>query len=282
MTGLATFDFDSQTSGSPVTASSPWTKTGATVMTASPAAAVHGVLGGRITAPTSLCALEWAEAQTTATRVLDFYITPHTIPGATYIAALADGATSRAGFRINDAGTVSIRNATIAVATSAIALTFGEAYRFSWRVSTSGQELRVYEGESDAPLFTLTGAVTDATHTKLIVGMTSLSSGAALDLDTIRVADDWLTPVSPATPLPTPDGFTFVASASEVRIDAAWDAVTGADHYQLGIERRDGATWVEETTLTVGGTSRLVTATDGLLPGRQYRGHVRAMPLPEA
>ena len=187
---LATFDFDSFTSGAEVSATAPWAKLGATSMIASPAAAAHGPLGGRIVDPTSQCAMEWTEAQTTSARVMDVYVTPRTIPAATYVLSCTDGATPRASARFNADGTVSIRNVSTAVATSALALTFGVTYRFAWRVATTGQELRVFEGESETPLITLTGAVTDATHNKLLAGMPALASGAAVDIETIRIADE--------------------------------------------------------------------------------------------
>ena len=273
---LSMFDFDSQTSGAAVTASAPWAKLGATTMLASPAAAVHGALGGRIADPSSQCAMEWTEASTDAARVLDVYVTPHAIAGPTYVMAYAAGAASLASARINADGTVAIRNGTIAVATSSATLDLGETYRIAWRVSSAGQELRVYEGESEAPMITLTGAVTDATHTKLLFGLTALSSGAALDIDTIRIADDWLGPVNPTTPLDMPVltvGAIMDASGPEAAdgsVQVSWPGVAGAAGYQRCIlDGHVASGFTEQAAATS------PTVFSGLEPG-QYTVAVRA------
>ena len=247
---LAIFDFDAQTPNAEVTASAPWSSLGEGSMIASAAAAAHGALGGRIDTPTALRQIRWAEASSTATRVADMYIRVRALPNMAYILGLMDGASSRASARINTDRTVSIRNTTTAVATSAVALELDQLYRIAWRISTSGQELRVYEGESETPLFTLTGALTDATHTLIGFGMTALSGGFAADYDDLRVGDDWLPAVDPQIPLDTPvltlGAKTNASSygASDGSQVVTWPPVAGAHHYVAEINSGSGYTIV--------------------------------------
>lgn len=279
MTLLSTFDFEGQTAGANVAASSPWQMSSSSgVMTIASAAAVHGTVGGRINNTASYRAVGYVEAAGTATRVIDAYITPRAIPANAYVMALMDGTTSRGDVRINTNGTVSIRNGVSAVATSTAVLDMNTPYRFAWRTSTSGQELRVYAGETSVPLFTLTGALTSNSHTTLFAGLTAASSGTALDVDTIRIADDWLTPVAPSTPLATPTGFTFVASSGVVSITAEWGAVAGAATYDLQVEEYVDGAWELLNTFSGSATSRTLTTAQGLVEGGAYRGRVRAVP----
>ena len=204
VTPLATYTFEDQTNGQPLSltpASRPWyTQGGATVMTAATAAAAHGTLGGRITSATSYRYLGYFEtALTTDTRVYDAYFNIREMGAAVaYLMAVRgddDGIHVRADVRINTNLTVSIRNGNSAVATSATALALNTTYRFAYKVvSGQTQELRVYAGEATTPLFVLTGAVTG---TALIVGWfgtTTTSTGLSVDVDTARVAEDWLAP----------------------------------------------------------------------------------------
>lgn len=233
---ISSFEFDDQTPDQAVSASPPWyLSTGGTeTITALAAAAVHGPLGGRIASTSSYKAVYYRESQTTDARVIDFYIRPIAVPSNTFVARLIDGSTNRADVRINSAGTVAIRNAFVAVATSTatLALDGTVTYRFAWKVSTSGQELRVYVGESTTPLFTLSGALTDATHTDIGAGLTSTSEGFTADFDTIRIADDWLPPFDTATATPVTarrfDGEEWVDLGTPHRFDGdGWVPLAG-------------------------------------------------------
>lgn len=196
---ISTYDFEGQTPGANIANSGSWdVGSGTTPFTAESAAAVHGSIGGRISSATSYRAFGYNETSTTQTRVFDVYITPRVVSSNTYVMVLTDtGSTQRADVRINSAGTVSMRNVFSAVATSTVTLSMNTTYRFSWRISTSGQELRVYAGESATPLFTLTGALTSASHVRMAFGLVAASSGFSADYDTARIADDWLSPYEP-------------------------------------------------------------------------------------
>lgn len=276
---LSTYNFEGQTPGATAAASSPWALgTGSTDITVATAAAVHGTVGGRISAASSYRTIAWQEAQTTATRVIDGYFILRAQTANAYLLGMLDGATFRGDVRVNTNGTVSIRNGSTAVGTSAEALALNTLYRFAWKLSTSGQELRVYAGESTTPLFTLTGALTSAQHTDLRAGLTAGSSGFSVDFDTIRIADDWLTPVNPAVPLDTPTGFTFVAHSSMVQIAASWSAVAGAVTYELQVQELVSGVWEDLNTFSGSATSRTLGTAQGLAEGGTYRGRVRALP----
>ena len=284
---LAIYSFDTDTPNANISPSSPWVKAGATPMTALAAAAVHGSLGGRITAPTSLCTLSWVNpgGSGTTTHVIDCYVRPRAVPGNLYIFSLADGATSRGSVRIQADGLMALRDGMTAVATSStpIAIDGSQVYRMAWMVNTSGQELRVYEGEGITPLLTLTGALTNAAHKTLIAGLTSNLADAAVDIDTVRIADEWLPPFgTPSIPLPTPTGFTVTPQTGSVAALCSWSAVAGAGSYEIDVDVPSAApgVWDDVTVVTVtSGTSRMLTAADGLEPGRAYRARVRAMPV---
>lgn len=279
MTLLSTYNFEGQTDGANAAASSPWEiGTGTTPIVVENDAAVHGSVGGRISAAASYRAIAWVEAQTSAARVIDVYIVLKAISANASIIACHDGATQRGDVRITSSRTVQLRNGTSAVATSSEVLSLDTVYRFSWWFSSTGQELRVYEGESSTPLFTLTGAVTNALHTSLRAGLAAASSGFSLDFDTIRIADDWLAPVNPSLPLATPGSFTFVPDATAPEIVATWADVTGEDHYELQVQKHVASVWTEHDVYEVVGTTRTLDDSDGIEAGTAYRGRVRAMP----
>lgn len=282
---LSSFEFDDQTPDQAVSASPPWylSSGGSETITALAAAAVHGSLGGRISSASSYRGVYYRESQTTATRVIDFYVTPTAVPANALVMALLDGTTNRADVRINAAGTVAIRNAFVAAATSTatLALDGTVTYRFAWKVSTSGQELRVYVGESTTPLFTLTGALTDATHTDIGAGLTAASEGYTADFDTIRIADDWLAPFGDAEePLDTPTNFTFEASSTpgvaEITADA--DPVDGAAAYEIEVEHKVAGQWEPLDTFTTETLPLVLDGDDGIVVARDYRGRIRALP----
>lgn len=79
-------------------------------------------------------------------------------------------------------------------------------------------------------------------------------------------------------PLATPTGLTFTPSSSAVAITAAWGVVSGAANYELNVQVKTAGTWGDLNTFVVTGTSRVLTATDGLVSGGLYRARVRAMP----
>lgn len=279
MTLLSTYNFEGQTDGANAAASSPWEiGTGTTPIVVENDAAVHGTVGGRISAATSYRAIAWVESVTTAARIIDAYITPRAVSANAPVLACHDDATQRGDVRINAARTVSIRNGTSAVATSSEVLALDTTYRFAWRISTTGQELRVYEGESTTPLFTLTGVLSNAQHTSLRCGLSAASAGYSGDFDTIRIADDWLPPVNPSVPLATPGSFTFVADETEIEIVATWADVTGEDHYELEVQKQVASVWTAHDVYDVVGTTITLDDTDGIEAGTAYRGRVRAMP----
>lgn len=178
-----------------------------TIPEAKTAAARHGARGALIPPADGPVIFNWNEANSTATRVMSYYFRLLVDGGAsTYMMGLRHGETSQANWRINADRTVTLRNATIATGgPSPEALAMNTWYRAEWMTSTTGQELRIYEGESETPYITRTGVVTSNAHTRLSCGITASPSGHSLHIDTLRVGSDWLGPFgTPADPDPEP------------------------------------------------------------------------------
>ena len=191
---IAQLDFESQTNGQAVTVSSPWSSVGgSTDFVASNAADTHGTLGARLASIDSFRHITYSHSASTPL-LLDLYFIPRTIASMLYVMSLPDAATTRCDWRINTDRTVSIRDAFNAVDTSTATLTLGTTYRAAWRLSSGGQELRIYEGEATSPIITLTGAINNYAHTAIRFGTITNSTGSALDIDTARISDDWLNP----------------------------------------------------------------------------------------
>ena len=214
---LATQSFDSlsesQTINTAALGGAPWSVfAGVTYPVAQASAASHGARGAYIAPVTGAVRLEWGEAQTTATRVLSWYFRL-LVDGAanTYLGSLIDGLTGRADWRINADRTVTLRNAGTATGgASPQVLAMNTWYRAEYMTSTSGQELRIYVGESTTPYITRTGALTNNLHTQFACGITATPNGHSLEIDTIRVADDWTGPF--AAPPQQPTAYRYTGS----------------------------------------------------------------------
>lgn len=292
MAVLAAQNFDAIPQGDPVTTTAiggaPWSSWFTnTTPTAQSGSAAHGARGVRVLAANGPCRIAWDEAaETTATRVHSYYFRlDNTVSANVMLGEIAAAdATTLGGWRINPDLTVTIRDGTVATGggPSVVALQQGLFYRSEWMTSTTGQELRIYEGESTVPIITLNGALTNNNHLTLTAGITAQPNGQSLSFDTVRIGDTWVGPAgTPAEPLPTPANFSFNASTTPgvVSIVVLWDAVSGASGYQIEVQQLVGGTWQEFNTFPGTGTSRTLTQADnGLVQGRTYRGRIRAMP----
>ena len=194
--------FEDSTHGQAPTLTGAWHQAGAGTSTAHTGAAIHGTLGVRWPDMATYSALEYTGAGLGATLVVDMYVTLRSIGANTVIAetrTAASGGTILAQLRIMSNRTVMLRNVTASVGQSTQALDLDTPYRLAWRLSSTGQEVRVYAGESTTALFTVAGALTSNAAGALRIGATA-SSTCALDADTIRLADDWLDPYATAPP----------------------------------------------------------------------------------
>lgn len=259
-----TFDFESQTPNAPIVVAAPWVQAQAATpqpMIASSEAAMHGTLGGRIESAAANAARRYGyvRAASLDPLVIDTYLRVRNIAANAYILALGrSNGTAIGDVRVNVNGTVTIRNAGVAVATSSIALDWNKWYRVAYGTVAQGtQELRMYEGEDTEPLFTLSGPVaTTDPYARVDFGMVTASEGLSIDFDTARVGDDWFAPVNPAVPIPdlplTLGAKTNVSAygGSDGGQVISWAPVSGAARYR--VEHRMGALW---STLTESGTS---------------------------
>ena len=202
MTELARYDAEGQTSGASASASSPWSiGTGSGSLVINSAAAIHGDVGIRF-ASSSYKTLNYTESSTAAARVIDFYFKVMAGSANALICGLYDDATSsfRGDVRVNAARTMSIRNISTAVDSTTVTITTGSVYRMAWRTITGTQTLRLYEGNSATPLDTLSGSMTNGTHTRFLTGLIAASTGFQMDFDTIRIGDDWFDPIEEGSP----------------------------------------------------------------------------------
>lgn len=289
MAVLATQTFDTIPNGDPVTTAAlggtPWSSWFTnTTPTAQSGAAMHGARGVRVINADGPCRVAWDEEQTTATRVASHYFRlDNTVSSNVMMGHLNDGEITRGGWRINPDLTVTIRDGQVAVGggPSVYALSQGVIYRAEWKTATTGQELRIYEGESTVPVVTLIGALTSNQHTTIAVGITAQPNGQSLSFDTVRIGDDWVGPAgTPAEPLPTPTNFSFEAApAPTTAINVNWSAVAGAGSYEVEVQQLTGGVWEEFRTFSSTTTDMTITDTHGLVKGRTYRGRVRAFPV---
>lgn len=217
--GSLTFeDYEQSAAITDGTVERPWYVTGSTPPIALSGAAMHGERGASISGATSAVKIEWREAQTTATRVISAYFRITQAGGsAVYMGDLLDGGTGRADWRINADRTVTIRNNFVATGgASPQVLELDVTYRYEWHTSSSGQELRIYEGESESPYITRAGALTSNSHTIISAGLTATPSGWGIHLDTIQVADDWVGPFAPVEPPPPHRPWKLITAAGVV------------------------------------------------------------------
>lgn len=201
MTQLDILTFEDQTDGVTIgTLPSPWlVNPGSAAITAAAAAAIHGTLGARIVASTTFSSIQYPQTAGTPTRVFAGYFIIRTMPTANaYICNLNNGASAiGTDWRVGTDGKVTARNNSVAIGTSTAALSVDTIYHFEWQVTSTTQELRIYQGESSTPLITVSGANTGGTYDRALIGLNNGNTGAAIDLDTLQVADDWLAPFAP-------------------------------------------------------------------------------------
>lgn len=195
MTIIASMDFEDQTAGSPVTVTSPWS-IGGTAPVATTAAAVHGNLGASVEGDAFGVVICGGLTAGTTT-VADFYITPRANSTTSLIGQKRASGVTAAQLRWAGSGILSLRDKFTVTATSTVALAIDTTYRLAWRTGSGTQELRIYEGESATPLETISGTLTNGAITDVQIGTVTSATGTLLDLDTIRIADDWLGPVAP-------------------------------------------------------------------------------------
>ena len=208
---LATQSFDGLSESETINTAAlgaPWSVFAAnTNPVAQASAANHGARGAYIAPASGAVRVQWEEAQSSATRVLSWYFRLLVDGGAnTYFSSLSDGVTGRGDWRINADRTVTLRNAGVATGgASPEVLAMNTWYRAEWMTSTSGQELRIYEGESETPYITRTGALTSNLHTLISCGIVATPNGHSIEVDTMRIADDWTGPFVPPDPDPDPE-----------------------------------------------------------------------------
>lgn len=178
--------------------------------TASPTPAV-GALAATASTPTTAANRLLEKTFTAAAAVYHRqYINIPANPGAAvFLGSMLSTATVRAGLRLNAAGTLTLRNNTVAVYTSTQVLPLGVWVRIEWRVdnTAAAQELRVFSGANlhgTTPDWT-SGVQTynSGTIDKVQAGFTTAVASFTATFDAMA-ADD-TTWVGPAATTPPPD-----------------------------------------------------------------------------
>lgn len=140
------------------------------------------------------------------------YVTPQTLPAASTVIVTAKesaGGLVRAQVRFNTAGTLTLRNVTVAVATGTAVVQAGQMFRYEWALDeTAGQQrLRIFIGPNihgTTPDEEITGPLSVGTFDRLEIGHVSAGIWTTW-LDDAGTSDtDWLGPTdTPATPAGT-------------------------------------------------------------------------------
>ncbi len=262
-----TQSFDSQTLNSPISLSAPWATSGS-IPTATAASALHGAAGVAYTAGTAgRIQHDLGSPQASYPVYTSSYFRIITMPtsAALYLGAILDlptGGTLQADWRVNNNGTVTLRNdpgtGLVGIGTSANVLATNTWYRSEWMVDdfANTQQLRIYALESTVPLFTLSGAFTPSgTLRVLSFGPNVAYAGGSVQMDTLRVDDDWPGPFGTPTGGTPPAAvlMTFDSStpSAPITMSAPW-SISGTAPTALGSSSMHGAVGVYWDDLTAG------------------------------
>lgn len=271
MTVDSTYDFNALSEGATVGTSGSWTTNG-TAPVALAAAADHGARGARwaSTGVAGRVQYDYTTAQTARAVVSSFYFNIRTMStAAMYVGAVYStptGGVSQADWRVNTNMTVTLRNNTAptgtpslsAVQVSTATLSTNTWYRCEWKVSqvTGAQELRIYVGENTAPLMTLTGTYSGNATRVASVGPYAAAAGGALDVDTLRTADDFTGAFvggggGPTPPTPVTQTFDSQTLNAPISLSSPW-ATNGSVPNATAAAALHGAAGVAYTAGTAG------------------------------
>lgn len=221
---------EGQTIGNGSTAlGSLWSVSASTTATALAAAKAQGGMGLRVTGTGGFWQGTFTETTHGQQRVLSGYFSPTTTGTITYMAAVIDGGSNVGNWRINANGSVSLRNLVTVPSgggpsTYLLDLSGATRYRFEWTIlsGTAGQQLNIFLGDDENPLFTLTGIMTTATRSGFYFGIGATAAGSSIDYDTIRVTESAPGPYVPGAP-PAPPAGVFLDPLS---INVLGDSLT--------------------------------------------------------
>lgn len=260
MTVDATLNFDALTEGSSLSPSAPWSILGVAPVV-SAASAKNGAkgIGWASTGTAGRVQYDYSSNQTARPVVAAMNFRIPTMSTANLylgnIMSLASGGASQADWRVNPTGTVSIRNATTAVATSTTALLSNTWYHAEWKVDDTAntQALRIFADGTTSPMFELTGAYSSVLTRVATFGPSVAAAGGSVDLDDLTVANDWIV-TAPPPPAPaitaTLLDFDSQADAAAYSPVAPWSTVgvvptiktAAAKHGARGIQWASTAT----------------------------------------
>lgn len=195
---IHTQTFESQTHGQSVELSAPWLELGGTSNTtpflASTAAARHGSLGARVTNISGWRAIIYdvpMDVSGSLVRCFDWWVN---IRASTTHVWLFRTSNRETTLRRNNDGTVRMQNDNAAVDVSSGIMSNNVWYRISHRVAATGQTTRIYELGDPEPFIELSGPLTTPTWDDARFGVPAAADGTSMDIDTIRIGDEWLAP----------------------------------------------------------------------------------------
>lgn len=240
MTVISTQTFENGTNGSNLTNTllganaAGWTLgAGGQSGVYSTTAVTHGSLGVDYASGATFGTCSFDNGSTIAVMCLSMYFQFPTAMPTSLFYLNSIGITSgvdNADWRVNTTGTVTIRNNSIATATSVPTLTTGTVYRVEWLLNstTSTQELKIFVGESTTALIDISGTYTAGPLEFARFGVIGASSATELYMDTLRVADAFpgpfvTTPALPGSIIRRPFGYDFSYRTMHITL---WDGST--------------------------------------------------------
>lgn len=209
-------------------------------------------------------------------------------PSGSPLYFFATSGTTALDLRVNSSaqgteGTIAIRTAGTARATSTTVMPLDQWVRFDIKIDGGVEyEVKIFTNPDSN-----TATETLSTTTSVSVDIDSTLYGKAVA--NALVLTGWIdsitaqtTPLSPVggNQLATPTGFTFVKTTNTRELTASWNAVSGADHYEVEVQVWDGDSWEPFHTNTAVASSPYVIDDDpvGVNWSTLYRARVRAIP----
>lgn len=134
---------------------------------------------------------------------------------------------------------------------------------------------RHYASDIAGP-FTKLGTVLSLTQIQDLYDETFVASSVNVAANNLTVVSDVDIPTIELGPV-TPTNFVFTAHSNLVQLDGSWDAVPGADSYNVEVDEETApSTWAPFSHFNTINTSFQLTPVDGVTSNTKYRSRVQS------